>query len=174
MNLEWMHAILPVAGLGLNVLSQLIWYRLTRGRGLLRSIYVGFLAGALCVGFFEFIWLFKSNWSIAAVGYFAVNVLLYGALGYGYFHFINLGETGRRVRLMWELYEAPDGLSEVEILGRYGAQEIVDTRLGRLLRNGQVVESNGRYRIGRQHVLRMARILVALKMVLLSKRSEFD
>lgn len=175
MDLSLLHAGLPVACLALNVLVQLLWYRITSRRSLLRSIYVGFLAGAAGVTAGEaMLALYESGIDASSLGYVAANILLYGALGYGYFHFINLGETGRRVRLMWELRDAPVGYTEVELVARYSAKEITEIRMGRLLRSGQVVLNEGRYRIGKPTVLTMARILITLKRLLLKKSSEFD
>jgi hypothetical protein len=102
------------------------------------------------------------------------NFLIYAALGYCYFHFINLGETARRIRILRELYEAPDGLPLEGILERYNAKHIVEMRLRRLIHNGQIVERDGRYYIGSPVMLLIARSITLLKVVILKKKSEFD
>ena len=102
------------------------------------------------------------------------NLLIYAALGYCDVHFINLGETARRIRILRELYETPEGLSQEEILKHYNAKHVVDMRLRRLLGNGQIIERQGRYYIGSPVMLFIAKSITALKFVILGKRSEFD
>ena len=91
-----------------------------------------------------------------------------------YFHFINLGETARRIRILRELHEPPDGLTLDGLLARYNAQEIIERRISRLIETHQIVLRDGRYFIGKPFVLWMARSLVVLKFILLGKHSEFD
>lgn len=100
------------------------------------------------------------------------NLLIYSALGYGYFHFINLGETARRIRILRELYKASEGLAADEILARYNAQQIVTMRISRLLRNGQIVEHAGRYVVGKPLMLFIARSMAWLKRLLIGKPRE--
>jgi hypothetical protein len=55
------------------------------------------------------------------------------ALGYCFFHFINLGETACRIRILIELSESDYGLSRNEILERYDASYVVNVRLQRMI-----------------------------------------
>lgn len=154
----WLLALVPVAGLAVNVGSQVILCRTARSLGLLRSLILGFGTG----------WLFALV-STLALGNFldlatddllaqmTVSGLTTAALGYCYFHFVNLGETARRVRILRELTEAGGQLSREELLKRYNSADMVRQRLGRLLRSGQVVLRDGHYFIGKPTVLRMAR-----------------
>jgi hypothetical protein len=98
----------------------------------------------------------------------------YSALGYCYFHFVNLGETARRIRLLRELSESKNGLSVNEILERYNAKEIIENRLNRLLKSGQVVYKNNRYYIGKPVMLFMSKMILFAKRFILGKSSEFD
>lgn len=68
----------------------------------------------------------------------APNVLTFLILCYCYFHFFNLGETGRRIRILIELYQAGGSLTEDQLLQRYGAEELLQQRLLRLERAGQI------------------------------------
>ena len=162
----WVQTALPVVGLALNVLAQLVSYRLTRGY--LPSILIGFSAGLVGLAAAEF-YASPIPWAPEIPGLIAANILTYGALGYGYFHFLNLGETARRVRLLRELHEAGGALSESEILARYNAAMIVGVRVQRLLRSEQIVCHEGRYHIGKPLLLAAARTLAFLKQVLLGK-----
>jgi len=71
------------------------------------------------------------------------------------------------------LGEAPDGLTYEQVLERYNGQSQVEARLTRLLGGGQIVLRDGRYRIGKPVMLLIARVMVALKRLLLGKPSEF-
>ena len=156
-------ALLPIFGLACNVFFQTAWMRLSGRASLLRSVYIGFLAGAagVCAAQVFF-------------GNLAANLATYAFLSYGYFHFVNLGETGRRIRLLRELYETPDGLTLGQLLSRYNTKEIVALRLARLINNGQVILENGRYRTGRPMMASIARVIVLLKKIILGRRSEFE
>jgi hypothetical protein len=101
--------------------------------------------------------------------------LAYLALAYWYiFGFYNLGESARRIRLLIELEAAGSrGLSRTELLAAYNARMIVQTRLGRMLTSGQIVERDGRYVIGRPLMLYGAKALVLLKLAFLGAPSEF-
>jgi hypothetical protein len=102
------------------------------------------------------------------------NIITYGALGYGYFHFVNLGETARRIRLLRELYDSEGGLSISDLLARYNSREVLNRRMDRLTVTRQVFRRNGRLYIGKRTVLYMAKILVLMKMLFIGKKSEFD
>ena len=154
-------ALLPVAGLLVNVVVQVALSR--AGLPLLRSVFAGFAAGFAAV-------LLVSGMSVLLPG----DILSYGAFGYCYFHFLTLGETARRIRLVRELYEKPEGLSEEELLARYNSRDILAVRMERLLGNGQIVLRGGRYFTGRPAMLLMARLITFLKVVVIGKKSEFD
>jgi hypothetical protein len=139
------------------------------------SVFLGFFAGFVSVFIIESYILFARN--ISFIDFFMfliVNSIIYASLGYCYFHFINLGETARRIRILREIYDSKDGLSMEETLQRYNAKEIVEKRISRLVNNGQILYKNGRYHIGSPLMLLITRIIVAMKLLLLGRRSEFD
>lgn len=160
-----LQAIVPLIGLFINVSSQVLIYRHIKQSGLLKSEYLGFLIGLLAI------FIFKPQ--VFPAGIFITNLITYCALSYCYFHFVNLGETARRIRIMRELAESDTGLSLDDLLQRYNAQEIVERRMGRLLANGQIILRDGRYYIGKPIVLWMAKILLFMKRVILSKKCAF-
>ena len=153
-------SLLPVFGLLVNVAVQVAISR--AGWSLLRSVFAGFAAGLVPVFYFY-----------GLADRLPGDVLCYGAFGYCYFHFLNLGETARRVRLVRELYECPEGLSETEILQRYNSKEILTVRMARLVKNGQIISRDGRYFTGKPAVLLMARTITLLKLIVTGKKSEF-
>ncbi|MFH1492410.1 MAG: hypothetical protein ABIE81_03615 [Candidatus Omnitrophota bacterium] len=141
----------------------------------MNSIYLGFAIGILYLLFFTSFISFRPEVSLEGLSdIFVINLIGYGCLGYCYFHFINLGETARRIRILRELYEAGDGLKLGELLNRYSAKEIFQKRTNRLINSGQIIFKDGKYYIGKPTVLWISKIIIALKIIILGKRSEFD
>lgn len=166
----YIHALVPLISLAVNVLSQVIIARYIPGWGLLNSLFSGFVSGAVFLCALE-CYLFSALPKSAgdSISVFIGNFIAYSSLGYCYFHFVNLGETARRIRIIRELYASRSGLSMREITGRYGAGEIIARRMSRLLKNGQIVLKDGAYRIGRKDMLIVSRIIFAMKMILSGK-----
>jgi len=173
--LHFLHVICPLLGLLINAISQVLLCRYAGGLGLLRSIFVGFFCGFIVVISIEAGNYFATAVSIGyLMGQLFVCIITYGTLSYCYFHFVNLGETARRIRILRELYDSKDGLSMEEILNRYNANDILEKRIGRLLNNDQIICKEGKYFAGNSTVLFMNRAMIIMKLVLLGKRSEFD
>ena len=95
------------------------------------------------------------------------NLLTYGALGYGYFQFVNTNITSLRIRILKELLLSPNGLAAREVSGLYGAGEVVGRRIERLTAGGQLVEKGGRFYLGNRSLLVVARIIDALRYLVL-------
>ena len=168
------HIFSPIFGLILNVLSQLLICRYATRLGLLKSIFIGFFLGLAAVIAIEVFYLLNTGHFWAEFcAQLSLSAISYAALGYCYFHFINLGETARRVRIVIELYESDDGLSMDQIIRRYCALDIINFRLQRMVHNEQIVDREDTYHIGKPTMLWMARILVLMKLILLGKKSEF-
>lgn len=170
--MNYSNIFFPAIGIFANIIAQIFSYKYLLGRKLLKSEYFGFLCGAVVLIVCE---IAAANQSLAIdrVSLIGVNLIIYSCLSYCYFHFINMGETARRIRLLRELDEAPLGLSEEELLGRYNAEEIINIRMSRLINNGQIKLCQGRYYIGGPVMLFVSRIIVLLKVVILGRDSEF-
>ncbi len=168
---QYLHLVSPLLGLSGNVLLQICSLRYVARCGLFTSILLGFVFG-LCslVGLELYAYLAAPGGSFLAI---VTNVLTYAVLCYCYFHFVNLGETARRIRMLRELYDSHEGLTMSEILERYNAKEIVDKRLRRLISKHQVIYRDGKYTIGNPLMLFIAKTLVAVKVALLGRKSEF-
>jgi hypothetical protein len=159
----------------INVFTQVAGWRYAKEWGLLRWVLTAFLGGFLIVVGIEAAYASTAQTTFTEfIGGLVLNSLTYIALGYCYFHFINLGETARRIRLLRELLESDDGLSRNEILQRYDASYILKVRLRRMVNNRQIIIRDNRYYIGKPIMLYLARIMVAMKLVLLGRRSEFE
>ena len=167
------HIFSPVLGLMVNVISQIIMTRYVKKFGLLTSVILGFLVGLAIVFTIEIAHTLTSNSPISEViGALALNTITYGALGYCYFHFVNLGETARRVRIVRELLDSKDGLSMSEIFEHYDASEIIRVRLQRLLKNKQITLRNDRYFITKSMLLYITKIITMMKIAILRKTGE--
>lgn len=154
---NWTHIFVPFICLASNVFVQVSVFRLFSRTGLLKSLFLGFGFG-LSV-------LFLINPGVML----ANNLLIYALLGYCYFHFVNMSETARRIRILTELSVAPGGLSLREILERYNAREVIDRRLVRLVNSGQVKYENGRYYTVNLTVLTMAIFMATAKRIIFGK-----
>ena len=175
MLFSYLQVSTPVLGLVINVLVQIISFRVILKSGLLKTVFLGFFAGFLYLLLIEsYIFFVMPVSFMDFLMILLANAITYASLGYCYFHFINLGETARRIRILREIYDSKDGLTMEEILQKYNSKEIVDKRIGRLINNGQVLYKNGRYYIGNPTMLIITKIIVAMKLLLLGRRSEFD
>ena len=175
MKIFYLHILSPLYGLLINIITQLLGYRYIKKLGLLHSVYIGFLCGFLLMFAIEIASLFIIKLLLMELfGQIILNSISYIALGYCYFHFINLGETARRVRIARELRESEEGLSMDELLERYNASKIIHIRLQRMIENKQIIDREGRYFIGKPVMLYIAKIIVMLKLIFLGKRTEFE
>lgn len=157
--------------LGVNAIFQILLCRYFPGYGLLKSLVLGFVVGFISLLLLNY-FMFTENLSNFASG-IPPSIISYTAFGYCYFHFVNLGETARRIRILRELYESENGLTMQEILERYNAKQIIDARLSRLLNTGQIVTKGGRYFAGKPLMLIASKAIILLKLLVLGKKSEF-
>ncbi len=171
--LDLLEAVNPVIGLSLNVLVQILTCRYISKLGLLKAVFVGFLGGAVSVLLLQYYIAQPFSLNVFLSG-LLTNLIVYTLFGYCYFHFVNLGETARRIRIVRELYDNPAGLSLDEILKRYDSRNMVEMRINRLVNNGQVIFKGDRYFIGNPFLLTSAKLIGFMKMLVIGKRSEFD
>lgn len=122
--------------------------------GNLRAIVVTFFPGLAATLFFT------PRAGFEPVHDIVFNGAFFCLLGFIYFHFINLGATSRRTRILIELWDAgPEGLTRAQLRQRYNAGEMLDRRLRRLVDAGQVVRRGGRLYPGKATMLWMARLV---------------
>ncbi|GJQ57647.1 MAG: hypothetical protein D8M57_00210 [Candidatus Scalindua sp. AMX11] len=167
---DYINVINPIVAFSINVAVQLLCIRFVM-KGLLRSLFSGFAVG------FVSLLLLQVSVTFLGIAFFSnimVNIIIYSSLGYCYFHFVNLGETARRIRILRELYDSKGGLTLDEILERYNAKRMVDLRLQRLLNNGQVVLKDGILFNGKPVLLLISKTILLMKVIILGQKSEFD
>jgi len=155
----WWLPVVVVACVG-DVIAQIAWLRCFPAGGIYRSMVGGFIVGtAVLIGA-------SVIWRDRPITAHVADLGMYVCFAYIYFHWNNMGETGRRVRLLIELANAPAGLTRPQLLARYSAKEIVDRRIGRLLESSQVVASGSRLMLRNPSVLAMTRMIGLLKRIL--------
>lgn len=96
------------------------------------------------------------------------SVLIYTILVFTYVITVfNLGATARRIRLLRELYQAPSrALTLDEVYKVYNADVILQLRLSRLVRSGQLHFDGHAYRIGSLFFLFQSRLLWMMRSLL--------
>lgn len=159
LSVFWWLPVVVVACVG-DVVAQIAWLRCFPAGGIYRSMVAGFVAGAALLIAGSLVWRARP------IGAHLADFGMYVCFAYIYFHWNNMGETGRRVRLLIELANAPAGLTRRQLLARYSAKEIVDRRVSRLLESNQVVASGSRLTLGNPSVLAMTRIIGLVKRIL--------
>lgn len=164
--------LIPILSIGFNIFFQVLLCKFLVKRSLLKTVYLGFTCGLLIFLMCEFITYrdFSGTW----LPLFIVNLIIYGCLSFSFFTFINMGETARRIRLLRELSNSPNGLTKEQILNSYSSKEIIDIRMKRLLGNGQVILRKDSYFIGSPVMLFFSGVIIFMKLLILGKKSEFD
>lgn len=70
--------------------------------------------------------------------------IVYNSLGYSYFHFFNMSETARRVRILIEV-RLKKSVSSEAITKNYNCDLMISNRLKRLVELGQIKLHNNKY-----------------------------
>jgi hypothetical protein len=174
--------LLPILGLTLNVLSQVVLLRLARGRGFMRTIALGFFLGGLLtfIAYPLAAWYWCSptdpNSSVPTLllEWIFIIAPAYCGLGYGYANFANLGNSSIRIRLYEELLRCADGRPLEDIRQQYNETAILKTRLQRLSEGGDLLKSADRWKTGRSRFVFIGGTIFFAKRIVLQRQSEFD
>jgi len=98
---------------------------------------------------------YSINKSFSALIY---SFIVYNSLGYAYFHFFNMSETARRIKILLEIKK--NNYLEIEELTKYyNCKVMVEKRRQRLLDSGQIQEIEGKFFI-KSKILLFAAITV--------------
>jgi hypothetical protein len=173
--------VIPVAGLALNVVLQIMLLRIAQGRGFMRTVAKGFFAG----GVFTFAAYLSAGLAWCSPGnnagvlpllleWLCVICPTYAGLGYGYANFANLGNTSIRIRLCEELRHYPEGRPVEDIRQQYSESSVLSLRLHRLSEGGDLVKAGDRWRVNRRRFVWIGGIIFSAKQAVLGRRSEFD
>jgi hypothetical protein len=167
--------LIPIAAMGVNVISQILLVRARRGARFLRSIVEGVAAGILTMVLMEALLILRFGLVHDEVAVFIlVNIPAYLALSYCYFNLANLGQSSIRIRMYSEIESAPAGVSVSDMSLRYSDAAFLEMRLQRLIESGDIYQRDGRYFLSRGRLALLAKVMRALKSVFLGKASQFD
>jgi hypothetical protein len=127
---------------------------------LIKSLLIGFIFGITFV-----IWVGGTELSPVEV---SSNSLLFFGLWYGYFHFVNIGESSLRLRILAEINGKAGGHERVANLYKlYNADEIVRTRIERMKADGQIILKDGRYFLGKRRFILVIHLFEILKSIVM-------
>lgn len=171
MTLSFLHVLVPVLGLFVNMIVQLLGVRCVQSVNYYKSVSYGFFVGLFVVLALELIFmLFETKEIFNLIALSFANLVTYLFIAFSYFAFINLGVSSLRVRLLEELGQSKGGLSMSELLNKYGSREIVKNRIEKLEKAGQLQLIGDRYYLGESLALLMVKILEFLKFIVLGRK----
>ena len=93
------------------------------------------------------------------------TIVVYGCLANAYFHFFNMSESARRIRILYEVYKA-GSLSPAAFESLYKTTGIISIRLRRLLELKQLRQEGGQYMVGGRTLLMAARVVIMWRRML--------
>lgn len=170
--MSYLNILIPVIAICANISAQIFSYKYVITKKLLKSEYFGFLGGLTVLIILQ-IFAYQPS-LIERFALVCINLIIYLCFSYSYFCFISMGETARRIRLLRELCDSPQGLTKEEILSRYNSAEVINMRMIRLLNNYQVILRDSRYYAGSSVMLFISKAIILMKLIILGKKSEFD
>lgn len=173
MDLFRLHApwFLPLVGLGVDVLGQILLSRLPLPFGQVRRQFLAFAGGLAAVGWLT-LWLRPGAGTgfLNEVGGLAVAALTYAFLGFVFFNALNANLSSLRVRVLRELLgRSPTGMTPTELEDRYGTAEMLAVRLERLTAGGQLRRCGERYRAEAKGVSHIGHFFAFLQRLLLKR-----
>jgi len=169
MDQAFLPVVIPIAGIVVDVASQIALSRLPLGVGHVRRQFLAFGCGLAAVVLLTLIFrpLLGAGLLEEAAG-LLVSGLTYAFLGFVFFNALNANLSSLRVRLLKELLNRePHGLSATTLLERYGAAEILTARIGRLAAGGQLTQRGDRYFFQPKGVAVIGRFFAGLRRLLL-------
>jgi hypothetical protein len=89
---------------------------------------------------------------------------VYISFSYIYFHIFNLSETGRRIRILAEIYKK-GFLKKDDLVKKYTCQDMMSNRLKRLIALGGLRFVKERYVVGNKIFLLTARIIFSFRTI---------
>jgi hypothetical protein len=97
--------------------------------------------------------------------------LVFNSVAYAYFHFFNMSETARRIRMLLQIRQAgAAGLRVRELEREYSPQDMIEARLDRLVKMHQLaLDAGGRYRVSGRVLLWAGRIMAGWRHLVLRR-----
>lgn len=171
----WLSLAGVIGAFAFNVAWQLVHCRLVRGRNLVGTVATGFVAGFVLLVVCELCqWRRENGASSIWLDFFLANIPLYVCLSYGYANLVQLSQCSVRIRIYEEICRHADGLELPRLREMYNEQDMIRTRVRRLMDSGDLYQQDGMYRVGRRRLVWVATVVFALKRFVLGKESEFQ
>lgn len=130
----------PVFAQVINTVLHALWNHATRGGAHLGSIIVSFVIGFIAQAGIAIYVLYGSQSSREEwVGALLWCSVTYTGFGFCYFTFVNLARTSLRIRVLAELFQAPNySLAAKQLNHIYDEDHVAQVRLERLEKWGQI------------------------------------
>ncbi len=109
-----------------------------------------------------FLWLvYLRSLEVRSYGFYGLLYasMVYGCFSYAYLHLCLMGETARRLHILYEL-KMRGTLSKEKLALDYGANDIIVARLNRLIRSGQLRLKGNRYQLNKTFLCAVSRLLL--------------
>jgi hypothetical protein len=135
-------ATTPVLIFILHLAAARIFMRLPGQVVVIISSLVGFVPMAVAAWAIYFHHATATRQELIWAGMY--GFVVYAALAYSYFHIFNMSETARRIRILYEIQRSKR-LKISEIASLYNADDMLNSRIARLLSMKQIKHSGGRY-----------------------------
>lgn len=161
----WCLTAVPWIAFAVNFVANAFLLRTRLCSSIVRSLAASFVLGCPTLVMVSACWESSLPASDRAAR-LAAAFLTYACASYVFFHLVHIPEASVRIRILQEL-TARGPLTEQELLQFYDAGTILDIRLQRLTRSGQLVCRDGRYFTGRRRMLYVARLFRLAKRVVL-------
>lgn len=130
---------------------------------LLAMILVGnipLLFGTLIIGAIQYVPVLEF------VLLFVYALIVYNCMLYAYFHFFNMSETARRIRILLHLRESGN-LTKQQLIAFYSPENMVEARLRRLQKMGVICcVQEGHYRTCNSIMVMIARLFQVIRKLL--------
>jgi len=167
--------IIPLISLLFNLIIQTITYRFGSKRMLLASELTGFVSGLLIMLLLNG-WLYiKSQLELKSLlPIFIANLISYLALSFWLVTLLGVISVSLRFRILFFLGRFQEGVSYGEIANFFNAEDLIERRLERLIKAGQIKLENNKYYIKKNFLFLIALFVDKCKETILGKRSEFD
>lgn len=165
---DWNITLAPIIGLAVVVVTQIVCAHASRRVGV--SIVTGAASGLVGTVIVLAINSSGAGTPAARLSMWAVAVVTFLALAFGYWAFVNLNVTSLRIRMLREMLHSRDGISQTDLMAQYSSEEFLRRRLERLKNSGQLSVGDGCWRLQSRTYLILARILAAFRAVLVPAR----
>ncbi len=161
MKTEILELCFPILALILMGLLQIILHRIFRVGSIITSFLASFMINFVVLAIAQSVYFHYSDLNCLD-SFFRqfTNLLIYFCIAFCFINLLNIGEASLRVKILYNMSLIPEGMPSSEILKTYSADEIIKLRLERLLANGQVIQKDEFFFLGKNRQLLLAKFFL--------------